>query len=94
MLFERLRSRETPAERRYYALMELAYTAVDFGAGAFFLIGSILFYFEAMQTVATTFFVIGSALFTVKPGIRIAREFRLAADGNASDLAKRERHQI
>lgn len=38
--------------RRIYALYELAYTLVDFGAAICFLIGSVLFFWPSVETPA------------------------------------------
>ncbi|MBO6719982.1 MAG: YrhK family protein [Rhizobiaceae bacterium] len=75
--------------RRLYAAYEIGYTAVDFAAALLFLIGSILFYSQATQTVATTMFVFGSVFFALKPTLRLVREIHYAAIGNLDDLAKR-----
>lgn len=45
-LFDRDRREENPRTRRLYALWELIYTFVDFGAAAAFLVGSVLFLYE------------------------------------------------
>lgn len=52
-LFDRDRREENPRTRRLYALWELIYTFVDFGAAAAFLVGSVLFLYESQQTLAT-----------------------------------------
>ncbi|SFO88298.1 YrhK family protein [Tranquillimonas alkanivorans] len=75
--------------RRVYAMYELAYTCVDFAAAASFLVGSILFFWNSLETTAIWFFVVGSALFAAKPTIRFAREIKLASMGDEKDLAKR-----
>ena len=53
--------------RRIYALYELAYTLVDFGAAICFLIGSVLFFWPSVETPAIWLFTIGSLLFLAKP---------------------------
>lgn len=77
--------------RRLYAAFELAHTAVDAAAALFFLIGSVMFFFDALKTPATWCFVVGSVLFAVKPVLRVTREIRLAAEGDVGDLAKRDK---
>lgn len=80
----------TARNRRIYALYELWYTVVDVGAAASFLIGSVLFFEESTQTVATWFFLVGSVLFMLKPTIRLMREFAYFRDGELETLAERE----
>ncbi len=79
----------TQRNRRLYAAYEIGYTAVDFAAALLFLTGSVLFYSEQTQTVATTMFVIGSVCFALKPTLRLVREIHYAAIGRLDDLAKR-----
>jgi hypothetical protein len=67
--------------KRIYAIYELAFTIADFCAALAFMVGSIMFYFEAWQTIATTFFLVGS--------IRVLRELRYAHIGDVDDLADR-----
>jgi hypothetical protein len=80
---------KTARHRRIWALYEIAYTAVDFGAAISFIIGSIFFFWESLQTAGTWLFLIGSILFAAKPSIRLAREIKLAAIGDYDDLEKR-----
>ncbi|QDC10990.1 hypothetical protein FHY55_17895 [Oceanicola sp. D3] len=75
--------------RRIYALYELAYTLVDFGAATCFLIGSALFFWPAWETPAVWLFTIGSLLFFAKPAIRLAREVKLLRMGKYETLAER-----
>ncbi|AKO98317.1 MAG: YrhK family protein [Marinovum algicola] len=88
-LFYHRNREETSESRRIYALFELAYTAVDFSAATCFIIGSVMFFFDAWQTPATWMFLIGSVLFAAKPTLRLVRELRLAAEGDEEDLAER-----
>ena len=46
MIFEPQHGHQSPALRRCYALYEIAYTAVDFGAALSFIVGSIMFFSE------------------------------------------------
>lgn len=75
--------------RRIWAAFEIIYTAVDFGAAICFVVGSVLFFSEELQTAGTWLFLVGSILFAAKPSLRLARELRLAAIGDTDDLAKR-----
>ncbi|MFW2588088.1 YrhK family protein [Sagittula sp. SSi028] len=68
----------TPKHQEVYGFYERLYTTVDFLAGLAFLVGSVLFFWDSTQTVATWLFVIGSALFVAKPASRFAREYHLA----------------
>lgn len=85
-------NRERSAEsRRVFAAFEIAHTIVDFIAAFCFLIGSVLFFWAAWETVAIWFFVVGSACFALKPTLRLVRELKLAAMGDTKDLAERYR---
>ncbi|HEY8594051.1 MAG TPA: YrhK family protein [Devosiaceae bacterium] len=75
--------------RRVYALYELAYTAADFSAAMLFLIGSVMFFYDALRMPATWCFVLGSALFALKPTLRVIRELHFLAIGDYRDLAER-----
>ena len=89
MLFDGRAKHASEETRKVHAAFEIAYTAVDFGAAAAFVVGSILFFSEAWQTTATWFFVVGSLLFALKPTLWLARELKLASMGDVKDLAKR-----
>ncbi|KAA9010575.1 YrhK family protein [Histidinibacterium aquaticum] len=88
-LFSHENRQKSERSRKLYASFEIAYTAVDFTAAMSFLIGSILFFWNDLETAAIWFFVIGSALFAVKPTLRFVRELKLAAMGDDEDLAER-----
>lgn len=75
--------------RHIYALYELAYTLADVAAAGLFLVGSIMFFYETLQTQAIWCFVIGSAFFALKPTLRLIREFHYLAIGDIEDLARR-----
>ncbi|QYJ05425.1 YrhK family protein [Nocardioides panacisoli] len=64
-------------DRRYETLS----IANDFLIGLWFLVGSVLFYFKAVETSAITCFVVGSAQFLVRPGIRLGRRVHLRRRG-------------
>ncbi|TCP44438.1 YrhK family protein [Rhodovulum marinum] len=83
-------NRERNAEtRRVYAAYEIAHTAVDFAAALCFLVGSVLFFWQSLETPAIWLFVIGSGFFFLKPSIRLAREIRLWRMGRVDTLAAR-----
>ncbi|MDD9205644.1 YrhK family protein [Georgenia sp. 10Sc9-8] len=50
----------------------------------FFVAGSIMFYFESLQTEATTMFLLGSIDFLLRPVIRLARRVHLKRLGHPS----------
>ncbi len=75
--------------RRTWAMFEIAYTLVDFGAALCFIIGSVMFFWNALETAAIWFFTIGSVLFFAKPTIRLWRELLLLRRGDYEDLAER-----
>ncbi|RAI04499.1 hypothetical protein DLJ53_03815 [Acuticoccus sediminis] len=79
----------SPRERRIYAAYELAYTLVDFGAAASFIVGSVLFFWESTMVAGTWLFLVGSVLFAAKPSIRLARELRKLGSGATEDVARR-----
>ncbi len=89
-LFRHENRQKSKRSRRFYAMTEIVYTAVDFTAALGFLVGSVLFFWKSLETMAIWFFVVGSACFALKPTIRFAREIRLAAMGDEEDLAERE----
>lgn len=89
-LFDSPRHEHTPEQRRFYALTEIAYTAVDFGAALCFIVGSIFFFYESLTFAATWLFLIGSVLFAAKPSIRLWRELKLLKMGDYKDLAQRK----
>ncbi len=64
----------SPAHARVYALYEIAYTAVDFVAALFFLVGSALFFWAETTFAGTWCFVLGSLCFAAKPALRLLRQ--------------------
>jgi len=88
-LFRHENRQRSDRSRRLYARYELIYTCVDFGAAVAFAIGSVLLFWNSLETVAICFFVVGSLLFAAKPTIRMLRELKLAAMGDDEDLAER-----
>jgi len=83
------RTDQNAAWRHRYAVYELIYTAIDFGAAVLFVIGSIMFFLEAWVGVGTWLFLIGSILFACKPTLRLVREVHLARTGAYEQLAQR-----
>ncbi|WP_417807265.1 YrhK family protein [Thioclava sp.] len=88
-LFSTPAHEQTPAQRRFYALTEIAYTCVDFGAAICFVVGSVLFFYASLSVPATWLFLIGSLLFAAKPSIRLWREIQLLRMGDYDDIAKK-----
>lgn len=88
-MFHQHRREASAATRRLYAQVELAHTAVDFGAALSFLIGSILFFRESLQTPATWLFTIGSVMFLMKPSLKLWREVQFYRMGRTETLAER-----
>ena len=86
-LFKPSTRRRYIADTRAYALFELAYTAVDVAAAGLFIIGSLLFFSQALQTAGTWCFLVGSICFALKPTLRIIREVRYYEDDDLEDLA-------
>ncbi|WP_417310110.1 YrhK family protein [Devosia sp.] len=75
--------------KRIYALYELGHTLVDFAAALFFIIGSVMFFFDAWQTAGTWCFLIGSICFALKPTLRVLREIHYLAIGDTEDVAEK-----
>lgn len=78
----------SPAHGRIYAFHEVLRTVVDFGAALCFLVGSVLFFWEATQVTATWLFVIGSVFFMLKPTLRLVRELQYVRQGRYAPLAE------
>ncbi|WP_121068000.1 YrhK family protein [Chachezhania antarctica] len=57
---------------------KIAYTAIDFMAAIFFIIGSILFFYDDTVLLGTWSFLIGSILFAARPTVTLAREIHLS----------------
>lgn len=88
-LFRHENPQGTDRSSRLYARYELAHTCVDFAAAILFLVGSVLFFWDATIYVATWMFVLGSICFCLKPTLRLAREVHLYRLGDMRDLAAR-----
>lgn len=88
-LFQPGNHTRSDTHRRVYALYEFAYTIVDFSAAILFLVGSVMFFYSALETPAIWCFVVGSACFALKPTLRLAREIHYLAIGDIDDLAQR-----
>ena len=89
MLFSHDHRHAGPRSQRIYALFEIVYTLVDFGAAFLFLVGSVMFLYDDWTHFGTWLFIIGSVLFCAKPTIRLLRELKLAAICDTEDLANR-----
>lgn len=74
------------AQKRVYAMHELAYTINDVGAAALFVVGSILFFNEATTYAGTWLFLIGSIMFGLRPMIKLMREIRYLRMGEFDDV--------
>ncbi|MCJ8140538.1 YrhK family protein [Falsirhodobacter halotolerans] len=74
--------------RRTYARFEIARTFVEFAAAICFLVGSVMFFYDALMIPATWFFTIGSLLFAARPTLKIWREVRLYRMGKWRKLAQ------
>ena len=68
----------THKERRVYGRYEKLYTLNDFLAALYFLVGSVMFFYESLMIAATWCFTIGSVHFLLRPTIKVAREFHIA----------------
>jgi hypothetical protein len=77
----------SPATARRYARYEVLHTVADFTAAALFIVGSILFFFEATTAIGTWAFLVGSVCFALKPTIRLAREAWLTKQHEIERLA-------
>ncbi|WP_428926895.1 YrhK family protein [Marinibacterium sp. SX1] len=91
MLFQTDHRQGSHDQRRLYALFEIFYTVIDFAAATLFIIGSFMFLSDDWMTPGTWCFIVGSFFFAAKPALRLVRELKLAALGDAEDLAKRFR---
>jgi len=75
--------------KRVFAAYELALTVFGFLASLLFLIGSIMFFYDELQTQSAWCFVIGSLFFLAGPTTRLVREIHYARIGDIDDLASR-----
>ncbi len=90
-LFQHENRQASEESRLLYARFEVAYTLVEFLAAILFIIGSVMFFYETMQTAGTWMFLIGSFFFATKPTLRVIREIKLYRMGDVADLAQRYR---
>jgi hypothetical protein len=88
-LFKLANRERTARTRRVWARWEVAYTAVDFTAALCFTVGSVMFFWNSLETAAIWFFTVGSVCFMAKPTIRFVRELHMLAIGDEKDLAQR-----
>ncbi len=91
-LFDPRNQTSSDYNRKLYAAYEIAYTLVDFAAAILFVLGSVLFFFKPLETVAIWCFVVGSVCFALKPTIRVAREMRYVAVGDVEDAKEVAEH--
>lgn len=73
--------RETLVIRRRYETLSIVN---DVLVALWFLVGSILFFWESTTTIGTWFFVAGSVELLVRPLIRLVRRVHLRRAGDAS----------
>jgi len=67
----------TPRHLEIYRRYQVVRTAVDFGAAACFVLGSVFFFFHSTTKAADWLFLIGSILFAVKPTIDVTTQLLL-----------------
>ncbi len=67
----------SPRHLEVFWRYQVVRTAVDFGAAACFVLGSVFFFYPAMTTAADWLFLTGSILFAVKPTIDMIRSVHL-----------------
>lgn len=77
-LFNRDRSKLSPEHQDLHGAYERLITLVDFLAALSFVIGSVMFFYEALQFDGTWLFLVGSVFFCVSPTLKVVREFHLA----------------
>jgi hypothetical protein len=75
--------------KRLHAAYELALTLLGFGAALLFLVGSVLFFDEALERPAIWCFVIGSLFFLPDPTVKLIRELHYARLGDVDELAQK-----
>ena len=68
----------THKHRVIYGRYQKIYTLNDFSAALFFLVGSIMFFYESLMIPATWCFTLGSVNFMLRPTVKVLREFHLA----------------
>lgn len=90
-LFNPDNANRTARTARVHAAYEIAHTIADFLAAALFIIGSVMFFFEAWVTAGTWAFLFGSIFFAMKPTLKLAREIHYVRMGDYGALADRAR---
>ncbi|MES1939425.1 hypothetical protein T5B8_04246 [Salinisphaera sp. T5B8] len=65
-------------QRKVYGRYEKLYTLNDFFAALYFLVGSVMFFYESLMIPATWCFTLGSVHFLLRPTIKVVREFHIA----------------
>lgn len=91
MIFTTDKRNKSEEHQRLYASFEIAYTVVDFSAAALFIVGSLMFFSDALMIPGTWCFLVGSVCFALKPTLRLVREVRMARLDKLQLLAKRGR---
>lgn len=76
--FDPNRSIASPHHAKIYGFYEKLYTIIDFCAAMLFVVGSILFFYDALVFTGTWLFLVGSLLFGARPTVKLLREFHLA----------------
>ena len=66
------------AEHAIWEAYERVHIAFDFMAALLFVVGSVMFLYQSLQTPAIWCFIVGSVFFFVKPAIKVARKIHLA----------------
>ncbi|RYH11641.1 YrhK family protein [Tropicimonas sp. IMCC6043] len=61
-----------------YGFYEKLYTMIDLSAALCFVVGSVMFFFDAWQIPGTWLFLVGSVFFAARLAVRFLREFHLA----------------
>ncbi len=88
-LFRHEARQRTEDTRAVYAWFELIYTATDFAAALFFVLGSVFFFYDSLMDAGTWCFLIGSVFFALKPSLKLTREIKLYRMGREETLAER-----
>jgi len=67
----------SPRHIEIYWRYQVVRTAVDFGAAACFVVGSVFFFYKSLNYAADWLFLAGSILFAIKPTIDMIRSVHL-----------------
>lgn len=77
-MFDPRQSTASEQHVQVYGFYKKLYTVVEFAAAVSFVVGSVLFFYESEQLLATWFFLVGSILFAARPTVTVLREYHLA----------------